>query len=107
MAHLKDLQRQIHTHFIDLVRERRGDRLADEPELFSGLFWAGRRAIELGLADGVGEVRAVLRERYGEDIRLRVLHPVKPPLLRRLFGGVAGAAVAEIDERMLWARYGL
>lgn len=111
VAHLETLQQEMHDHFIALVRESRGAKLADDPQLFSGLFWTGRRARELGLVDGLGEVRSVLRERYGKQIRLRLLRPARPGLLRRLFGGAAAQAAAEaavaIDERALWARYGL
>ena len=107
VAHLETLQQEIHDHFIELVRARRGDRLADDPELFSGLFWTGKRAVAMGLVDRLGDARAVLRQRYGEEIRLRLLRPARPGLLRRLFGGGAMEIAAAVDERALWARYGL
>ena len=65
--HLQGLLDQIHSQFIDAVRLGRGDRLGDDPELFSGLVWTGARAIELGLADGVGSVRQVAREVIGAE----------------------------------------
>jgi protease-4 len=53
---------QIHQQFIQVVREGRGKRLKETPELFSGLFWTGQQAIELGLADGLGSLDYVARE---------------------------------------------
>ena len=118
---LKRLQREMHESFQRLVRERRRDRLkAGDDVLFSGEFWTGRRAVELGLIDGLGEVRRTLRERFGERVKLKRIEAHRPWLRRRLpFGGLeeAGAAVggrdwagellAAVEERALWSRYGL
>jgi protease-4 len=52
----------IHQQFIDVVRQGRGKRLKETPELFSGLLWVGSRSVELGLADGLGNVEYVARE---------------------------------------------
>lgn len=125
IAHLKSLQLDIHQEFIDQVKSRRGDRLSDDPEIFSGLFWAGREAVKRGLADGIGEARAVLREKFGDDVVLRVMNR-RPGLLSRggpgdgvagrlLAGqgvkGIAGEIATDtfdaLEERSLWARYGL
>lgn len=120
VEHLKALQAEIHETFIAMVRERRGDRLAEADGLFSGLFWTGARAMELGLVDGLGLMTPVIRERYGDKAELKLVQPK-----RGLFGrpqpgvsvaGMAGAglgaalpdAVLETAaERALWARYGL
>jgi protease-4 len=56
---------QIHDNFIDAVKQGRGDRLAQDPQLFSGLFWTGNKAIELGLADKIGDLGYVAREVVG------------------------------------------
>ncbi len=53
---------QIHRQFIDVVKQGRGDRLKETPETFSGLFWSGQQAIELGLADHLGSLEFVARE---------------------------------------------
>ena len=112
-AMLEAIQADIFAAFKDLVRERRGDRLKGlEDDLFSGAFWSGRGALELGLIDGIGNARTVLRERFGERVRLR---PVagRRSWLRRRFGadslaaGLAGAAIGAAEERALWGRYGL
>lgn len=69
LAHLQSLLKQIHQQFIAVVREGRGDRLADDPALFSGLFWTGEESIRLGLADGIGSAGQVARDVIGaEDV---------------------------------------
>jgi signal peptide peptidase SppA len=119
VEHLKALQAEIHETFVDLVKARRGERLADDPDLFSGLFWSGTKGRALGLVDRLGDLRSVLRERYGDKAR-----PVMMQARRGLFGtrapapGIEGGAaaigagaVSQIaslaEERALWARYGL
>src|SRR5579863_4455571 len=73
---LERLQHDLHETFKDAVRERRGAKLSkDVPELFEGEIFTGRRAVELGLVDGLGDLRAVMRARFGEDVRLRVVAP--------------------------------
>lgn len=66
-AHLQALLDQIHQQFIDVVREGRGDRLADDPTLFSGLFWTGEESIRLGLADDIASAGQVAREVIGAE----------------------------------------
>lgn len=68
-AHLETLLGQIHQQFITVVREGRGDRLAANPNLFSGLFWTGEESIRLGLADEIASAGQVARDVIGhEDI---------------------------------------
>lgn len=119
---LKSLQLDIHQTFIDLVKERRGARLADDPDLFTGVFWTGTRSRELGLVDGIGDMRSFLKARYGEKTRLRLITQPRGLFGRGLglFGtsgvgtaaGEIAAAAAEgvadtLQERALWGRYGL
>jgi signal peptide peptidase SppA len=116
---LKAIQEEVHDHFIEIVRMRRGDLLAKErePEVFSGQFWSGRTAVSLGLADRLGDLRSVLREKFGEAVRIKVF-PTPRGLLfgRRGLGlalgeaagtGLAARLIAEIEERSLWERYRL
>lgn len=106
------LQAEIHDGFKDWVRQRRGSRLkGEEATLFSGEFWTGKRGIELGLADGMGEMRATLQARYGAKVRLPVI-AARRRLLSRLGLGsglemVGPATLAAIEERLHWQRYGL
>lgn len=112
---LKALQEEVHTAFIDLVKTRRGAALADDPELFSGAFWSGGRAVTLGLADRVGDLREVLRERFGDDVVLKPVGMERSFWRRRLgFPGTDRLAISVIDglinlveERLLWNRFGL
>jgi signal peptide peptidase SppA len=109
---LKRLQAEIHDGFKDWVRQRRASRLkGDEAALFNGEFWTGKRGVELGLADGLGELRATLQARYGAKVRLPVIGPRRRLLSR--FGLATGldeigpATLAAIEERLHWQRFGL
>jgi len=117
---LRGIQRDIHLNFQAWVRERRGLRLRGlDSELFSGEFWTGPRAVELGLIDGIDDLRGHMRRRYGERVKLRLVS-APTPWLRRVFGPrVDGAAVptwpaawaedmiSAVETRALWSRYGL
>src|ERR1700726_4987594 len=66
---LKALQQEIHQDFIGLVKRSRGARLkGPEKTLFSGEYWSGSKAVDLGLADGIGDLRTTLRTRFGDDV---------------------------------------
>src|SRR6202166_2448133 len=79
---LKALQREIHQGFIALVKQSRGVRLqGPEKTLFSGEYWSGTKAIELGLADGIGDLRSTLRARFGDQVMTPLVAPD-----RNLFG---------------------
>ena len=116
VARLRDIQEDVHAAFIGLVRERRGSKLADDPDLFSGAFWSGARAVTLGLADRVGDLRSVLREHFGDKVRLKVI-PTERSMLRRRLGlsdpgdrlaeGLVGRIAAIVDEQVAWNRFGL
>jgi len=86
VARLKSLQAEIHQQFIDHVVDRRGGKLKGAHEdLFSGAFWTGATAVELGLIDGLGECRALVTKRFGEDVDLLSIQPKK-----KLFSGLGG-----------------
>lgn len=100
-AYAEAMLKQIHQQFIDVVKEGRGDRLKNDPELFSGLFWSGERSIELGLADGLGTADSVARDVLkAEDI---VDYTVKENIAERVakrFGAAVGTAAM---KTMLWS----
>jgi len=118
---LKALQRDIHEEFIDLVKRSRGARLkGPEKTLFSGEYWTGGKAIEFGLADGIGDVRATLRARFGDDVVTPLVAPargwfgrVQPGVAPSDITGLPRAAdfaeeiISALEARALWARYGL
>lgn len=116
---LKALQLEIHEMFIGLVKERRGSKLADDPDLFTGAFWTGGRGLELGLVDGLGDMRSHLKSRFGEKTRLKLIGQPRGLFGRRLPLFAAGAQAADIaaaatdglltalEEQALWRRFGL
>jgi signal peptide peptidase SppA len=130
---LKTLQKEIHHAFIDLVKRSRGERLkGPEKTLFSGEYWSGAKAIELGLVDGIGDLRATLRARFGDKVMTPLIAAerslfgrVRPGVgLRDLGVGasgfewsgfdplsqgaeLAGGIISALEARALWARYGL
>ena len=109
---LKRLQAEIHDDFKAWVRERRAGRLGgEEAALFSGEFWTGRRGLELGLVDGLGELRGTLQARYGQKVVLPVIGPRRSLLARLGLGSnleqLGPAALAAIEERQHWQRFGL
>ncbi|PWE32561.1 S49 family peptidase [Maritimibacter sp. 55A14] len=103
---LTALQQQIHDSFIAQVRERRGNRLAGDDDLFTGDIWVGQAAVDKGLADGIGHLVPVMKSRLGDKVEFRMLGP-RRPLLARFGARVLDDAHAMIEERALWARYGL
>jgi signal peptide peptidase SppA len=113
VATLKALQTDVHGQFKAMVRARRGERLkGDESLLFNGDIWAGQRAAALGLIDGIGEMRAILRGRFGDKVRLKRIDAGGGWLRRRLqVGGAvddwAQRLLFAAEERALWSRYGL
>jgi serine protease SohB len=120
VARLKAIQEDIHGAFIDLVKSRRGAKLASaHDDLFSGEYWAARKGLEHGLVDRIGDLRSTLRERFGDK--------VETPLVsagRGLFGratpgvsatmgelmerpGLTDELISSLEARAIWARYGL
>jgi signal peptide peptidase SppA len=119
VARLKAIQREIHDTFIELVKQSRGDRLKGEDDyLFTGEYWAGDRSVKLGLVDGIGDMRTVLRARYGDKVQTPLIAPAAG-LLSGVMGRKSGSGslldlpslpedmISAIETRALWARYGL
>jgi serine protease SohB len=127
---LKALQKEIHQGFIDLVKQSRGVRLkGPEKTLFSGEYWSGTKAIELGLADGIGDLRSTLRARFGDKVMTPLVAAernlfgrARPGIGLHGFGDridpggfnplsqgaeLAGGIISALEARALWARYGL
>lgn len=87
---------EVHQQFIDVVRKGRGKRLKETPEMFSGLFWSGSKAVELGLADGFGTVDSVARDELKvEEIVDYTQHEGLSEKLLKRFGSAAGAGAAQ------------
>jgi signal peptide peptidase SppA len=116
LARLTALQQDIHQSFKDHVRRRRTGKIdQDDEALFSGDVWTGRTALERGLIDGIGELRGVMRARYGDKVKLRPVPAERRrwPFVSRLpfVGREPVSLIAEladwIEARLLWARFGL
>ncbi|MBW7921303.1 MAG: S49 family peptidase [Rubellimicrobium sp.] len=106
VARLRGLLDELHEVFIAQVQARRGARLVDDPPLFTGDYWLGAQAVALGLADGIGHLVPKMKEIYGPKVRLRRYGPKRGLLAR--FGAVAvDQALAAVEERAMFARYGL
>jgi serine protease SohB len=113
---LKAVQREIHDDFIALVKDSRGTRLkGPEKDLFSGEYWTGNTAVELGLADGIGELRETLRARFGDKVRMPLI-AAERSLFGRVRPGIGGLfdrsefaedIVSALEARAMWARFGL
>lgn len=106
VTRLRGLQDQIHRNFITQVETRRAGKLAEDDTLFTGEFWLGARAQELGLIDGLGHLAPVLKERFGEKVRVRP-YGMRRPLLARFGLSLAQDALALAEERALYARFGI
>jgi serine protease SohB len=111
---LKELQADVHETFKQAVRESRGPKLKEAGDLFSGAFWSGQKALELGLVDGLGEMHAILKQKFGDKTEIVEIHKPGGWLQRRLGGlsaaagaGLAASLMEEIEVRALWARFGL
>lgn len=131
VAHLRRIQADIHEAFRAHVRAHRQGKLkAPEDELFSGRFWSGRAALDLGLIDGIADLRTLMRERYGARVRLLVIADGRRWWQRRLglrglapgrlglgqetappraaaVEDIAAGLLAALDEHLLWQRYRL
>ncbi|HEX2449214.1 MAG TPA: S49 family peptidase [Methyloceanibacter sp.] len=118
---IKVLQRDVHEQFIDLVKTRRGAKIEKAGiNLFTGEFWSGKKALELGLIDGLSDLRTKMREIYGEEVRLKLVMPSTSWFRRRrsIFaesggfelgfspGGFAADLISAIEARALWSRFG-
>ncbi|MGW5715580.1 S49 family peptidase [Amycolatopsis sp. NPDC003865] len=105
---LKKMHAQLHELFVGWVKERRGDRLADTDDLFTGDVWLGAKAVELGLIDGLGSLRQIVTDRF-PDAEISVAEP-KKALLARLGIGAPAAASAVLEavtQKAAWSRFGL
>lgn len=105
---LRAILEPIHQAFIAHVTARRGARLRiDTPDLFEGAFWAGKQAVDLGLADGIGHLVPRMKQLYGDKVRLVVQGQRRGLLARMGLRAGADALAGVAEERALWARIGL
>ena len=106
---LKTIQLDLHKDFIKVVEESRGSKLIkSEVELFSGEFWSGSKAKELGLVDGIGNANEVLKEKFGEEIVIKKFEKSKGWLSKKLSSSSnqMDQMANILEERSIWQRYG-
>lgn len=118
IEYLKTLQQEIHDTFIDMVKSRRADVLSDDPDLFTGKFWTGTSAVNLGLVDSLGDLRGVLKKRYGDKAEAKLISAPRGLFGRKggvgvnleagtLTAGLGNELISAAEERLMWQRFGL
>ena len=108
---LKKIQLELHQDFIEVVEESRGNKLKKEgdTELFTGEFWSGRKAKELGLVDDLGNADQVLKKKFGDDVVIKKFEKSKSWLSKKLSSSndQLDQLANILDEKSVWQRYGL
>ena len=103
------IQLDLHKDFIDVVEKSRGSKLnKSEVELFSGEFWSGVKAKNLGLVDGIGNAHEILKEKFGENVTIKKFEKSKGWLSQKLSSSSnqLDQLANILDERSIWQRYG-
>ena len=107
---LKNIQLELHQEFIDVVEESRKTKLKKDigVELFSGEFWSGKKSKDLGLIDGLGNSEQILREKFGENVEVKIFEKSKGWLAKKLSSSEnqADKILNLIEERSIWQKYG-
>ena len=106
---LKNIQLDLHKDFIDVVEKSRGSKLQKSGvELFSGEFWSGSKAKDLGLIDGIGNAHQILKAKFGDDVVIKKFEKSKGWLSQKLSSSnnQVDQLASILDERSIWQRYG-
>lgn len=103
---LKALLDDIHTNFKDHITARRKGKLPEDRDLFTGEVWLARRATELGLIDGIGHLKPMMTDRFGEKVKFR-RYGLRKSILSRFSARIFGDAISSIEERAAFAQFGL
>ena len=107
---LKKIQLDLHDDFIKVVEESRGSKLKKDTgiELFSGEFWSGKKAKDLGLIDGIGNADEILKKKYGENVIIKKFEKTKGWLAKKLSSSEdqTDRIIGILEERSIWQRYG-
>ena len=94
---------------------RRGLKIKknQETEIFSGLFWVGQKAIDLGLADQIGSIHDIIKQRFGKKAKIKIIDQKKSFIQRKLSSSLPDSiidtdrVIEKFEEKALWSRYGL
>ena len=106
---LKQLQTKLHDHFISFIKLRRGNKInLENKEIFSGMFWSGKEALELGLVDGIGQMNALLKERFGDNVKIKEFHQKKKFFdLGNVISTSFEVIYNKIEEKIFYKKIGL
>ena len=106
---LKAIQKELHNQFISFVKSRRGSKITNkDKDLFTGAFWSGQKSLDLGLIDAFGEMKFILKERFGENIKIREFAPKKKFFgFGSLLSGALDVLIYKVEERISFKRFGL
>lgn len=106
VARLEELLEDIHANFKDHINARRKGKLPEDRDLFTGEIWLARRAVDLGLIDGIGHLKPMMKQRFGDKVKFR-RYGVRKPFLSRFGARIVGDALHSIEERSAFAQFGL
>lgn len=106
LVRLKGWLEDLHETFIGYVKSRRGDKLSDNPDLFTGEVFLGQKGVDEGLVDGIGHLTPVMKERYGKKVQFRK-YSEKKSLLSRFGMSMMQDAMGAVEDRAAFARFGL
>lgn len=106
ITRLKGWLEDLHTTFIAYVKSRRGSKLTDNPDLFTGEVFLGQKGVDAGLADGIGHLVPVMKDRFGKKVNFR-RYDQKRSLLSRFGMAMARDAIGAVEDRAAFARFGL
>ncbi len=106
---LKNLQTKLHDHFISFITLRRGKKIdLKNKDLFTGMFWSGQEALELGLIDGIGQVNSILQDRFGNDVKIKEFQNKKRFFdLGNLISITFEVISNKIEEKLIFKKFGL
>ena len=106
---LKNLQTKLHDHFISFIKLRRGKKIdLKNKDLFTGMFWSGQEALELGLIDGIGQVNSILKDRFGNNVKIKEFQNKKRFFdLGNLISITFEIIANKIEEKLIFKKFGL
>ena len=106
---LKAIQKELHNQFISFVKSRRGSKITNkDKDLFTGAFWSGEKSLDLGLIDAFGEMKLTLKERFGENVKIREFAPKRKFFgFGNLLSGALDILILKIEERISFKKFGL
>ena len=109
---MKNIQLELHADFIKVVENSRGSKLKDPKKnnIFTGEFWTGKTALQLGLVDGLGNADQVLKEKFGEKVIIKNFEKRKGFLAKKLSSSLDLSfekIISSIEEKSMWQKFGL